>query len=248
VLALLHGHVTVNRLKTALEKLPDKLDDAYESVMERIFTQDEERQVVAKTALTWITFAKERLTIDGLLDAVALGLDPDLAELDGDDLVDVDVLLASCLGLAVLNKEDKVIRLVHYTTQPYLEKKFPKVDANATLARASMKYLSFQPWIDWTKYLVNDGLFRYGSRHWAEHVREGGEEGLAFDVIRFLESPKNCDRLLVMGEWQLSTGGSTWWNQPPAMPHFLSQYGLSVVFRTYLMEVDKINGNAYNIP
>jgi hypothetical protein len=110
--------------------------------------------------LKWLTYAREALTFEELQHAIAISLNPDLSELDANDLIDVDVLLASCLGLVVLNKEDKVIRLVHYTTQRYLEKNFIKVGANATFARASMTYLSLHSQVP-----LGGGLLGYAGRH-----------------------------------------------------------------------------------
>jgi hypothetical protein len=243
-MTLLLDQVTFKDLTEAIDELPEELDDVYDTIMERIDSQDpprkrqlrKKRGIAARMALKWLTYARETLTLEKLQHAIAISLDPDLSELDADDLIDVDVLLATCLGLVVLNKENEVIRLVHYTTQRYLKKNFAKVDANATLARASMTYLSLPGQVPHG----GGGLLGYAGRHWAEHVREGGEEALASDVIRFLESPKTCQLLpsLVMLHHHPVT--------PSAMLHFLSLYGLSVVFRKYLMEADKVAGKPYN--
>jgi hypothetical protein len=135
---LLSGQVSRRKVKLALEKLPEKLGDAYNEVWERIFDQNEDRQTIARTALTWITYAKERLTVDMLLRAIALSLEPDIARIEEEDLIDVELLLSSCVGLVILNEEDGVIRLVHYTTQDYLEWQLAKVEANTSIARVCL--------------------------------------------------------------------------------------------------------------
>jgi hypothetical protein len=244
-MTLLLDQVTFKDLTEAIDELPEELDDVYDTIMERIDSQDplrkrqlrKKRGLAARMALTWLTYAKESFTFEVLQHAIAVSVNPDLSELDADDLIDVDVLLASCLGLVVLNKEDKVIRLVHYTTQRYLEKNFTKVGANATLARASMTYLSLP-----SQVLCRGGLLGYAGNHWAEHVREGGEEALASDVIRFLESPKTCQLLHSLGKYHNYNSAFI----PSTMLHFLSWYGLSVVFRKYLMEAEKVAGKPYN--
>jgi hypothetical protein len=73
-----------------------------------------------------------------LLRAIALSLEPDMERLEEEDLIDIELLLSSCAGLVILNQEDGVIRLVHYTTQDYLEWQLAKVEANTSIARVCL--------------------------------------------------------------------------------------------------------------
>lgn len=137
-MTLLSGHVNRCRVTAALNKLPEKLGDAYDEVWDRIFSQDEDRQTIARAALTWITYAKERLTADMLLRAIALSLEPDMERIEDEDLIDVELLLSSCVGLVILNQDDGIIRLVHFTTQDYLERRLARIDANTSIARVCL--------------------------------------------------------------------------------------------------------------
>jgi hypothetical protein len=141
---LLSGQVNRRKIKLALDKLPEKLGDAYDEVWDRVFNQDDDRQTIARAALTWITYAKQRLTVDMLLRAIALSLEPDIERLEEEDLIDVELLLSSCAGLVILNQEDEVIRLVHYTTQDYLERRLPKIAANTSIARVCLSYFGLE--------------------------------------------------------------------------------------------------------
>jgi len=107
-MTLLSGQISRNKIRQALEKLPDRLYDTYDTIMDRIGKQDEERKMIATTALTWITCARKRLKVEELVHAILVSLDPEIGDIETDDLIDVDVLLSSCLGLVVLNKEGVV--------------------------------------------------------------------------------------------------------------------------------------------
>jgi hypothetical protein len=246
---LLSGRVTRKRFLAALVKLPETRDDIYATVMERITSQDEERQKIANTALTWITYAKKRLNVDQLLHAIAVNLDPEIEDIETDDLIDVELLLSSCLGLVVLNKEDGIVRLVHYTTQDYLEKKFPKSDANASIAKTSMTYLDFVVDLSTTlkemkKYpqiydqgiMTNMGkldekykLAAYAVNHLGPHVREGNEKAVTSDVLVFLSSQERDVITYFKYFLERTSVGFT-------QLHFLSMFGLSCVCHTYLIE------------
>jgi hypothetical protein len=231
---LLFGKVNVKKLKEALENLPKGLNDMYQAIWDRIFLkQDKQRQVIACTALTWITYAKELLDVDELVHAVAVDLDPDISDIDFDDLIDVDTLLSSCLGLLVVNEENGTIRLVHETTQTYLESRFNKVDANLSVAKTCLKYLGFPLELFEASFLGRIEKYRvapYAARYWADHIHLGnGEESLTQDVLEVISSQAKRDIL-----WQLSIVKT-----PEPFPkftvlHVLSIYGLSRICRTYL--------------
>jgi hypothetical protein len=251
---LLSGQVNRKKFRAALVILPKTRDDLYLTVMERITSQDEVRQTIAVTALTWITYAKSRLNIDQLLHAIAVNLDPEIEDIEPDDLIDVELLLSSCLGLVILNKEDRIVRLVHYTVQDYLEKKFPKLDANTSIAKTSMTYLDLAVDLPSTskermEYNVSESyLYRefmteklhvldrkytlaaYAARCLGVHVREGNEKALTRNVLDFLSSQAKRDLNTYFTYFleQMAFGFT--------QLHFLSMFGLSYVCRAYLIE------------
>ena len=249
---LLSGKVNRRKFRAALAELPKTRDDIYATVMERITGQDEARQMIATTALIWITYAKERLHVDQLLHAIAVNLDPEIEDIETDDLIDIELLLSSCLGLVVINKGDGIVRLVHYTTQDYLETNFPKLDANTFIAKATMKYLDFAVDLSSTSeemkeytsdpYLYQDmmrkrletldekyELAAYAAKYVGVHVREGDEKGLSRDVLVFLSAQEREATSYFKSFLERETSGVS-------KLHFLSIYGLSCVCGAYLIE------------
>ncbi|KAK5218704.1 hypothetical protein LTR72_008643 [Exophiala xenobiotica] len=107
----------------ALEKFAqggNALDQAYEHSMQRIQCQPKEHTELARKVLMCITFGARPLKLGELRHAIAV--DEGTEELDPEyDLDDPDVLISACAGLVTLDSERKTIRLVHYTTQSFLE-------------------------------------------------------------------------------------------------------------------------------
>jgi hypothetical protein len=125
---------TIKAIRDTLKHLPKGLSDTYDIVMLRIDGQSEEDRKVAHSALTWVANAKRPLTIEEL--RTALAIEPDARQLDKDNLMDIAIILAACAGLVIIDKRYSIVRLVHYTTQEYLDKiqaeKFPDAQTNIT--------------------------------------------------------------------------------------------------------------------
>ncbi|KAK5404517.1 hypothetical protein LTR06_009664 [Exophiala xenobiotica] len=107
----------------ALEKFAkggDALNQACENSMQRIQRQPKEHTELARKVLICITFGATPLTLDELRHAIAV--DDGITELDPEyDLDDAELLISACAGLVTIDPESKTIRLVHYTTQNFLE-------------------------------------------------------------------------------------------------------------------------------
>ncbi|RAQ99167.1 ankyrin repeat domain-containing protein [Stemphylium lycopersici] len=108
---------TAKDVKSTLAKLSKglaALDDAYKEAVQRIEGQLSGDYELAKRVLSWITYAKRPLTTTEI--CCALAVEPDEAELNLENIPDVEDLLSVCAGLVVVDQESAVIRLVHYTT------------------------------------------------------------------------------------------------------------------------------------
>ena len=190
---LLKGYITPKRIRAALEKLPEQLGDAYDDIMDRIDRQEDDNKTIVYTALTWITYARRQLTVDELLQVIALGLEPDCTDIDSDDLIHVDLLLSSCAGLVILdNSNYRIARLVHYTTQEYLKKRFPEVDAHTFLAKSCLTYLTLDAFADppenYARFMKQYPLSGYAATCWADHSRQGREQDLIDAILLSLQS------------------------------------------------------------
>src|ERR1700722_14181975 len=122
LLARLHmdtlvGKLNARQVRTALENLPEGMDNTYDEAMERVERQDDSRKELAKQVLSWITYAVRPLFVDELQHALAVM--PDTTKLDPDDITDDEILTSICAGLVVIDEERNVIGLVR--KQPNVE-------------------------------------------------------------------------------------------------------------------------------
>ncbi|EMD88006.1 hypothetical protein COCC4DRAFT_51902 [Bipolaris maydis ATCC 48331] len=161
-----------------LSKGSAALDDAYKKAIQRIEGQLSGDYELAKTVLSWITYAKRPLTTTEI--CCALAVEPSDAELDPENVPDVEDLLSVCAGLVVVDQESAVIRLVHYTTQEYLERIQNKWNPGGQLNMAStcLTYLSFDIFKtgscssdeEFKERLRKSQFLDYAAKHWGEHA------------------------------------------------------------------------------
>jgi len=186
LLAQLHlnsltGKRTVKTVQAALEKLPkgsDAYDEAYKEAMERINEQKDD-EGFAKRVLSWITCAKTRLSTTELQHALAIEVGE--GKLDETNLLPVEDMVSLCGGLVTVDEQSGIVRLVHYTTQEYLERTkehwFP--NAETDIANICVTYLSFSvfekgiPETDdeFERRLQSNPLYDYATHNWGHHAR-----------------------------------------------------------------------------
>lgn len=107
-------------LLSNLRKGTDALSKAYEQALERIDGQVEDHRLLANRVLSWLTFAKEPLEVECMQQALAAVLDMTSVD-DEEDLVDLELMLSVCAGLVIVDEQTQAVRLIHYTTQEFLE-------------------------------------------------------------------------------------------------------------------------------
>ncbi|KAF7347221.1 Ankyrin repeat-containing protein [Mycena venus] len=133
---------TVKAVWEALQHLPKDLKLTYDEIMERIDRQNEEDRQLAHLALTWVANAKRPLSVAELREALAI--EPGAASLDNDNLLDLDIIISVCAGLITVDVS--TVRLIHYTTQQYLDSiqadRFP--DAQTEITSRCLTYMSFK--------------------------------------------------------------------------------------------------------
>lgn len=145
-------------------------------------------------ALTWITCAQKMLTIGQLQHALATELGED--ELDPDNISPVEQIISACAGLLIFDEQSQHIRLVHYTTEEYLERTrhvwFP--DADEDMALTCVKYLSWREFRqtgpcatlpDYKERLTRYSLYKYAAKFWIAHASKAKTTHL--EILRFLE-------------------------------------------------------------
>ncbi|KAF7364793.1 NACHT and ankyrin domain protein [Mycena venus] len=199
--------VTMGAVRQALENLPRDLDAAYEVTMNRINQQETESRDLALAALTWVTNAKRVLEVVELREVLAVKAGT--KNLDPDDRPEVSTILNVCAGLIIVDKTSSTIRLVHYSTQDYLDRLFP--NAQTDITRTLLTYLAFddlQSFLD--KTASTDARMDYWTRqdmeqkypliHYCEYclVHAVGlpEEELGDMILNFLEAAIRWHRLM----------------------------------------------------
>jgi hypothetical protein len=127
----------------ALDALPEGIDETYDRIMKRIESQNDKDTELATRILGWITYAKEPLTAEQLQQALAVKL----GSTERNKLAEMpeQILISVCLGIVTVDSESKIIRLVHYTTQIYIEgireTQFP--EAQTAIAKTCLTCLGF---------------------------------------------------------------------------------------------------------
>ncbi|KAL6404749.1 hypothetical protein AUP68_11578 [Ilyonectria robusta] len=133
---------------------------------------------LAMQVLSWVAWTKRPLAVRELQHALAIT--DGATTLDEDNITDAEDLASSCEGLVTLDSETNMIRLVHYTTQEYLEtvrnKLFSGVEND--ILGVCLEILSSpvfengpcQTDAEFEERMRQFPLYDYASRHWGDHA------------------------------------------------------------------------------
>ncbi|KAL9097442.1 MAG: hypothetical protein Q9165_000338 [Trypethelium subeluteriae] len=134
------------KIKEALYSLAngqEGLDLLYDDALKRIDEQASDDAQLGNEVLLWVSLALRPLSIMELQHALAVR--PGGRVFDTDGLEDPDHILSVCAGLVGIDKEDQVVRLIHYTTQEYFDRtcvqRFSQGQSHIT--RICLPYQSF---------------------------------------------------------------------------------------------------------
>ena len=103
---------TEKEINTALDNMTkgeERLDKAYNGIVDRIENQERGIRELAKMVLFRIIYAKRPLNTEELKHALAV--EPDTHRLDKTNLCPVKDMVSSCAGLVIV--DSNIIRLVH---------------------------------------------------------------------------------------------------------------------------------------
>ncbi|KAK8129310.1 hypothetical protein PG999_001690 [Apiospora kogelbergensis] len=162
---------------------------AYERAIDRIRSQKPGFSDLAMRALSWITCAKRPLRT--LEFQHALGVEVGARGMDQNNLTEIKYLVSICCGLVTVDAKSGIVRLVHYTTQEYLEKCqsvwFP--DVHLKISEICTTYLTFRVFESGPTESVNDLISRfrqnpfyiYAATYWVYHA----SQTLSLDHVTF---------------------------------------------------------------
>ena len=163
------------------------LDKAYEDTVNRIENQGQGIRKLAKKMLFWIVFAKRPLTTEELRHALAV--EPGSRSLNTRNLYTTEDMVRSCAGLVTIDQKSNIIRLVHYTTQEYFQRRrvesFQDVQRDI-IGTSCLTYLSYDVFAN--GYLTNSDLkkrrfqqnafFEYAAQNWAYHIQDAQQSAI----------------------------------------------------------------------
>lgn len=183
-------------IEAALNSLPSSLDKMYDEAIERINSQNDDDASLARRIISWIFYALRPLTVKELQQALAVR--PDDETFDPDGIIEADEIVSVCAGIVSIQTERDTIGLVHYTTQEYIQRKEDKVildprKAQTEIAQTCLTFLTFKEFGRGLLRLSNHDLitciskyplFKYASRHWADHARGDAEQDIVEQLLR----------------------------------------------------------------
>ena len=131
----------------------------------------------------------------------ALAVEIGKPALNRDDIPTVEHMIKACDPLVVIEEESNIIRLVHYTTQEYLERTQNAWFENAQIdiTRRMATYLSFSAfntglcdsYDEFEERKATHKLYSYAAENWGHHAREALVRGMeAWELVDFLESDR----------------------------------------------------------
>lgn len=179
LLAVLHlqsfkRKTTVKQVKDSLRNLmkpsgSHTYDRAYDDALQRIESQAAELKDLAIRSLSLLMCARHLLSPDELCHA--LSVDVITHEVFEEDAPDMEDVLKSCAGLVTVDHESNCVRLVHSSTQEYLDRNQAKKLPNALLYVADVCsiYYERKP-----RRIFGGPFYKYAQNNWWHH-REAAE-------------------------------------------------------------------------
>jgi len=174
--AILRGTTVAQRKKT-LKSIKDGvgLGDAYSATLERIKSQNKEKENLAIAALTWICHSERPLHVDELCHALAVEIGE--TDFDQENVPPIGTLLDCCQGLITVDAEASTVRLIHYTVQEYLCN-YPGlfIKPDSVLSETCLTYLNSQQFKKLASHCLADresmAFLKYSARYWGTHTRK----------------------------------------------------------------------------
>lgn len=224
----------------------DTLTRAYEDSLRRIQCQPEEHRELARKILTCVTFSFKPLAMDEVRRGIAV--DENSENIDPEyDLDDPDLMISVCAGLVTVDMQSQVIRIVHYTTQTFLE----SLDngflssPHTVLASCCLSYLQLSLYATGHLDDISPPLTRwrefpfhaYSAEFWATHWERGGyDQSLQKQVFSFLDNfgfvASAWETLQIVNPGMLQDN-----SHGISALHLLASMGTTAVLKTYLDRV-----------
>jgi ankyrin repeat protein len=214
---LLAEKADLRNVRRTLKSLPINLSNAHRDMMERIDRQEATAVRAAYQVLSWIVSAVRPLTIAELRHALAI--EPGEPRFDKSGMRSQGYLLTVCGGLVVIESRSTIVRLVHYSTEEYIQATRQDLlrSANATIASSCLTYLSYKAHaqlnciidavqfdrVAFTRPVFNDidaivleypqdyPFYQYAAQYWGIHAQGPNELDVQDQIFAFFDLDMN---------------------------------------------------------
>ena len=180
-----------------LSRGPEALEEAYKEAFKRIDDQPLGLKTLAKSVLSWLSYARRPMTVPELCHALAVEVGD--KELDPNNVPDIGDITSVCAGLVTIDEESQIVRLVHYTAQEYLETTREKwnPEAQYNIAATCLTYLCFESFqsglcTDYKEFstrLKQNPFLRYAATYWGDHIATVQQETLELAMCLLQKKP-----------------------------------------------------------
>ena len=166
------------------------LGDAYTATLTRLKAQKGNKATFGLRVLMWVLYSERPLRAEELCHA--MGVEVGSTDLDVENVPALRTLLASCLGLVMVEESSSTVRLVHYTLQEHLLSD-PTLfhSPHSTIAEVCLTYLHFECVRDLSATLLSAPatmpLLEYASCYWGNHARREMTENGKRLALRLLD-------------------------------------------------------------
>jgi len=165
------------------------LGDAYRVTLDRIKAQNRGKSRLGMAALMWISRSGRPMRVDELCHA--LGVQIGSTAPNPENIPSVKRLLASCLGLVIVDKEETTVRLVHFILQEYINSRVVFQNPYAVMAEVCLTYLNFScirklpPALDAAP--LENPFLQYASGYWGHYARNETTDGVKSLALQLLD-------------------------------------------------------------
>ena len=227
----------------ALDSVPRNWDAAYTDVIRRIDESErtDEREIAMLT-FSWLLRAQRTLTMDELLQAVAVDEGADDSEFDTTMLYTPNDIIECCKSLVVYDKISGSIRFTHFTVQEFFANHPPnQLPSPKHLALSCLKYLTLdafnRPCSSGESMSERVATYKFGSyaaQFWGHHVEHVESDPEVQEAVRlFLDSTNNVRSML-----QLQAYGTSYMSvsfvEGQTLLHLCARNGLATACKLIL--------------
>ena len=162
--------------KKQLETIPDRVNDLYETSLQRVKEQDSERADVGLKILRWVLHAIRPLRVEELRHALATESEDEFFDAEG--MINTSWVLGTTKGLITLQMNERAF--VHHTALEYLSaldtEIFPGVEEE--IANTCITYLKMRDFsLPCDRYELNVrcenfAFLQYAALHWGYHANK----------------------------------------------------------------------------